>query len=169
MRVAGCAGDHLYKETRTLVYGVALRMLPSEADAEEVTLDVYTQVWRTAPGFNSVRGSVAAWLVTITRSRAIDRLRSRASRAREEQPWEEHAQFDAREAGPEEQSRLGQRKKKVAAALGALPREQKEALELAFFSELSHTELAAKLHLPLGTVKTRIRAGMIKMRELLEA
>jgi RNA polymerase sigma-70 factor (ECF subfamily) len=157
----------LYDGTHPLVYGLALRILGDVADAEEVALDVYTQVWRTAGNFDPRRGSVSAWLVTLARSRAIDRLRSAAARRQREESRPELPEAPAAARSPEEASLLGQRRVRVRAALARLLPEQREAIELAFFSGLTHSELAARLGQPLGTVKTRIRLGMMKLRELL--
>ena len=158
-----------YDQTSHLVYGLALRILEDTADAEEVTLDVYTQVWRSARDFDPRRGNATAWLIMLTRSRAIDRLRSSAGRKEREEPLEWVPDIPSSAECPEQASVLSQRQRWVRAALEALPPEQREAIELAFFSGLSHAELAAKLGQPLGTVKTRIRLGMMKLRELLAA
>jgi RNA polymerase sigma-70 factor (ECF subfamily) len=157
----------LYDESSSLVYSLALRVLGNEADAEEVTLDVYTQVWRRAAGYDPERGSVTAWLVTIARSRAIDKVRSRVGRAGLEQPLEVCGEARTNTADPEQHTAMNQQRRRVLAALDKLGPEQRSALELAYFSGLSHSELAARLGLPLGTVKTRIRLGMMKLRELL--
>jgi RNA polymerase sigma-70 factor (ECF subfamily) len=157
----------LYDASRHLVYATALRILREPADAEEVTLDVYMQVWRNAKDYSDRRGSVCAWLVMLARSRAIDRVRSRSSRARREEPFPEHVQVRSTGPAPDHETHLSQHRRRVASALGTLPPEQRQVIELAFFSGLSHTELAAQLNQPLGTVKTRVRQGMIRMRELL--
>ena len=156
----------LYDASRQLVYSTALRILREPADAEEVTLDVYMQAWRNAKGYTDRRGSVGSWLVMLARSRAIDRVRSRASRSKREEPLEEY-QFSSTGPGPERETELSQHRRKVVNALDTLPPEQREVIELAFFSGLTHSELAAQLNQPLGTVKTRVRQGMIKIRELL--
>lgn len=166
------AGDQaafasLYDATRRLVYTIALRILGEPADAEEVTVDVYMQIWRSAKNYTELRGSVGSWLALLTRSRAIDRLRSRASRARREEPFEEFWQIPSGHPGPERETQDSQRRRRVVSALDTLPPEQRQVIELAFFSGLTHTELAAHLDQPLGTVKTRVRQGMIKIRELL--
>jgi RNA polymerase sigma-70 factor (ECF subfamily) len=157
----------LYDGTHALVYGLALRILGDVADAEEVTLDVYTQVWKTARNFDPRRGSVSAWLVMLARSRAIDRLRAASKRRQREETYAEIPDHPAPTVSPEEASLLGQQRQRVRAALATLTPEQRQAIEMAFFSGLSHSELAAKLGQPLGTVKTRIRLGMMKLRELL--
>jgi RNA polymerase sigma-70 factor, ECF subfamily len=157
----------LYDASRRLVYATALRILGDPADAEEVTLDVYLQVWRNAKDYVDHRGTVVAWLLMLARSRAIDRLRSRASRTRREEPFQEFAQFRSTDPAPDHEIELSQRRRRVVSALDTLPPEQREVIELAFFSGLTHTELAAQLNQPLGTVKTRVRQGMMKIRELL--
>jgi len=167
------AGDQsamaqLYDESSSLVYSVALRMLGDAADAEEVTLDVYTQVWRTAATYDPNRGKATAWLVTLARSRAIDRLRSRGGRDRRELPILQSEEMRSDSASPELMTDTAQRRRHIIAALATLSREQREAIELAFFSGLTHCELAERLGQPLGTVKTRIRLGMMKLREQLE-
>lgn len=159
----------LYDETNHLVYGLALRILGDTADAEEVTLEVYTQVWKSAKHFDPRRGNAAAWLVMLTRSRAIDHLRSNASRKEREEPLDWIFDLPASTECPEQASALGEQRRWVRAALEQLSPEQREAIELAFFSGLTHQELAARLDQPLGTVKTRIRLGMMKLRELLGA
>lgn len=157
----------LYDETSSLVYGLAMRMLANTEDAEEVTLDVYNQAWRIAKTFQTERGTVTAWLMTMTRTRSLDRIRARTSRQKNVDPMPEQYDAPATTASPEEESMAGQQRKLVLAALNQLPPDQRKALELAYFQGLSHSELAASLGEPLGTVKTRIRLGMIKLRELL--
>jgi len=158
----------LYDESSSLVYSVALRMLGHREDAEEVTLDVYTQVWRTAASYDPSRGTVAAWLVTQARSRAIDRMRARGSRREREQPMVKFFDLEVDAPSPEQESEAGQRRRRLLAALATLAPEQREVIQLAFFSDLTHGELASQLGQPLGTVKSRIRLGMIKLREQLE-
>jgi RNA polymerase sigma-70 factor (ECF subfamily) len=157
----------LYDESSSLIYSLVYRILGNVADAEEVTLDVYTQVWQNAEKFDESRGSVASWLVTLARSRAIDRLRSRAARQTREEPLAPAREFRDVAALPEEAGMLSQERRFVRAALESLSPEQREAIELAYFSGLSHSELAARLNQPLGTIKTRIRLGMMKLRGLL--
>ncbi len=164
------AGDRdalseLYDQTSPLVYGLALRILRNSADAEEVTLDVYTQIWRSAKTYDSRRGSVTAWMATLTRSRAIDRLRTRPQRDR--QPELEQAERSRAQPPLPEAGWLMQQRLLVEAALAELPPEQRRLIELAYFAGFSHAELASRSGLPLGTVKTRIRLAMMKLRELL--
>ena len=157
----------LYDETSRVVYSIALRVLAQPADAEEVTMDVYSQVWRTAASYREGRGSVATWLVMLARSRAIDRLRSRTNRISVEQPIPATADFAAPGPGPEQEAEWGRQITRVRNAVDSLPPEQRCALDLAVFSGLTHSELAEALHQPLGTVKSRVRLGMIKIREML--
>jgi RNA polymerase sigma-70 factor, ECF subfamily len=154
----------LYDESSPLVYGLTVRILGNKADAEEVTLDVYKQIWRTAKDYDPARASVQAWIVMLARTRAIDRQRQATSRMRVEQPMEDTTRLRTPHPGPEEQTAASEAARRLRVALAALANEQREAIELAFYSGLSHSELSARLGAPLGTVKTRIRQGMLKLR-----
>ena len=165
---AMAAGDAEALRTLNARYARALaslarRFVSDEADAEEVVADVLWQAWREAKNFDAARGSVSVWLVTLARSRAIDRLR--ALRVRKAPVGEQPAS----EPGPDPATRLEQahRARIVRAALAELDANERTALELAYFSDLSQSEVAAKLGIPLGTVKTRMRSAMIKLREAL--
>ena len=155
-----------YDATSSLVYGLALRILGNTAAAEEVTLDVYTQIWRQATVYEAQRGAPSAWLFMLTRSRAIDLLRSQAQEQKRIASLEV-AEVHTAISTPEESSVVTERRSFVQAAFAALAAEQREVLDLAYFSGLSHGDIAMQLALPLGTVKTRIRLGMAKLRELL--
>jgi RNA polymerase sigma-70 factor (ECF subfamily) len=158
----------LYDLTNRIVYGLALRILGDPSFAEDVTMEVYLQVWRTAGRYDPQRGTVASWLVTLVRSRAIDCLRSRkARRAGLEENVDDVAHLRDVRPGPELASVEQGRSRIVRKAMQELSPDQREAIELAFFSELSHTEVAVETGLPLGTVKTRIRLGMLHLRKLL--
>jgi RNA polymerase sigma-70 factor (ECF subfamily) len=157
----------LYDQSSRLVYTIALRILRDEADASEVVVDVYRQVWQTAVQFDERRGSAAAWLAIVARSRAMDRRRSRGARMRVEVTVDEPPQAVVQCPSPEDMAAATQTSRHVQRALGAVPAEQREAVELAFFAGLSHSEIAEKLGQPLGTVKTRIRLGVVKLRDLL--
>lgn len=159
----------LYDSTTRIVYGLALRILGDPSSAEDVTMEVYLQVWRRAGSYDPQRGTVLSWLVTLARSRAIDCLRSRkARRADLEEHVDELANLRDSRPGPELASIQDGRSRIVQKAMAQLSRDQREAIELAYFSGLSHTEVAAQKDLPLGTVKTRIRLGMLNLRKLLE-
>lgn len=159
---------NLYDATCRMVHGVAVRILGNEADAEEVTLDVYNQVWRSAKSFQAGRGTVTAWLLTLSRTRSLDKLRSRASRQRNTESMNDRFDAPASTASPEEQSAASQQRKLLLSALSRLPFEQRQAVEMAYFDGLSHAELALRLGEPLGTVKTRIRLGMMKLKDHLQ-
>lgn len=158
----------LYDESSQLAYTVAMRILQNEADASEVVVDVYRQVWDAANKFDEQRGSAAAWIVLLARSRAMDRRRSRTARARSAAQLEELPNLMSSEASPETLAITSQNGRAVARALAAVPTDQRQALEMAFFAGLSHSEIAERLGQPLGTVKSRIRLAVIKLRELLK-
>jgi RNA polymerase sigma-70 factor (ECF subfamily) len=163
----------LYDRTRSQVYGLVLRILDRAEDAEEVTLDVYMKAWRMASGYSPARGSVLTWLMMMARSGAIDRIRSRNSQVRlfeidrREPEGQSRPDPVAGTPDPEEMAAIGQWRRRVQLALSELPEEQRECLLQAFYSGLSHGELAEQLGLPLGTVKTRIRLGLIRLRKVL--
>jgi RNA polymerase sigma-70 factor (ECF subfamily) len=166
------AGDQsalatLYDTTSRLVFGLVLRILTDRATAEEVLLDIYTQVWRQAGAYDNTRGAPLAWLMTIARSRAIDRLRSGRNEQQSKEPLDSVGELSATTESPEEATAISERRTLVRSALESLSPEQREVIELAYYSGLSHSEIAARLGQPLGTVKTRTRLGMIKLREVL--
>src|ERR1039457_5387776 len=158
----------LYDESSQLAYSIALRILQDEADASEVVLDVCKQVWDAAARFDEQRGSAAAWIVVLARSRAMDRRRSRAARMRTAVQVEELHTVTSSQPSPESLAIASQSSRSVMRALAAVPSEQREALELAFFGGLSHSEIADRLGEPLGTVKTRIRLAVGRLRKLLK-
>src|SRR5262245_5604263 len=165
----------LYDRYRCVIFSLALRILRDRAEAEEALADVFLQAWRQARGFDTQRGSVGAWLVTLCRSRAIDRVRARGRRnaaietvTRSAEGLSDAASASAG-AGPEEAADLLLKRRRIGAALGALSQEQRRAVEMAFYEGLSHSEIAAALGAPLGTVKTRIRDGLHALRQKLSA
>lgn len=171
-RIAGGEQQALaqfYDQTSRLVYSIALRVVGNPADAEEVTLDVYSQVWRSAADYSSQRGTPTAWLIMMARSRALDRVRSREVRQGRETGLDAVAEARSSGESAEESALMGQMKQRVRSALSLLSAEQRQAIEMAFFGGLSHSELAEKLGEPLGTVKTRIRSGMLRLRQALSA
>ncbi len=157
----------LYDRTSPQVFGLVLKILNNREAAEEVTLDVYTQVWRQAHTYDQTRGTPGGWLMAIARTRAIDRFRAGAAeRGRIESL--DAVEFFASDGETPEQDLAGQeRRRYVQQALQALTAEQRQAIALGYFYGLSQSEIANKLKLPLGTVKTRMRLGMIKLREVL--
>lgn len=157
----------LYDTTNRLAYGLILRVLGDASTAEEVLLDVYTQVWRQAANYDTGRGSPLAWITTIARTRAIDRLRSSWQDRQRKEPLDLLNDRETNAANPEQASVNSERQRFVRDALSALSPEQREVIELAYYGGLSHSEIATKLDQPLGTVKTRTRLGMMKLREAL--
>jgi RNA polymerase sigma-70 factor, ECF subfamily len=157
----------IYDATNRLVFGLILRIVVDPATAEEVLLDVYTQVWRQAAAYDTNRGVPLAWVMTIARSRAIDRLRAGKHDQQNKEPLDAVSEVRASGINPEEASVFSERQQLVRTALKTLAPEQREVIELAYYSGLSHSEIALKLGQPLGTVKTRTRLGMIKLRDIL--
>jgi RNA polymerase sigma-70 factor (ECF subfamily) len=161
--------EALYDETSRVLYSLAHRVLNDREDAEEIILDVYQQVWNAADRYDPARGSVLSWLAVMTRNRAIDRLRQSNARRNRELPVEATVEAPSEAVSSEMRSILEQQRVLVRKAMATLGREQREAIELAFYSGLSHSEVAQALGAPLGTVKTRIRVGMQKLRKALPA
>ena len=174
------AGDEqalsaFYARWYPVVTALVTRILKSAEDVEDVVEETFWQAWRQASRFAASRGSVQTWLLTIARSRALDRLRA-ARRLREESiddaPGAETGSADvgvalASTSDPSLDAEHSERKQLVVAALGELPREQREALELGYFGGLSQAEIAERTEQPLGTVKTRMRLAMLKLKERL--
>jgi RNA polymerase sigma-70 factor (ECF subfamily) len=152
----------LYDHLSPTLYTLACRMTGEPADAEEVVLDSFAQVWRDAARYEHARGSVAAWLVTICRSRALDLLRARGRRDR---------LSAAAAAAPEPEAPAADRRLErsercnaVYGALAGLPAPQRQAIRLAYFEGLSQSEIAERTGEPLGTIKSRVRSAMDKLR-----
>jgi RNA polymerase sigma-70 factor, ECF subfamily len=167
------AGDHraladLYDAAAGVVYGIALRILSDRELSKDVVVEVFAQVWRDARKFDPTRGNAASWIISVTRSRAIDVVRSR-KRERATEPIESAAGVQSAFPGPEEVSFISERQRFVRHALSDLTVEQREVIDLAYFSGLSHSQIALKLGQPVGTIKTRIRSAMIRLREMLGA
>lgn len=159
------AGDEtamadLYDRYSGIVYGVALRVLGNTTSAEDVLQEVFLQLWRNPGAFDAERGRLAPWLAVIARNRAIDLLRKR--------PMEEEINELPIAASVDLEDAANQRLavEKVRSAMQALPPEQRQALEMAFFEGLTHTEIAGKTGEPLGTVKTRIRSALLALRKV---
>ncbi|HYP29061.1 MAG TPA: sigma-70 family RNA polymerase sigma factor [Blastocatellia bacterium] len=154
----------LYDETCRIVFGLALRILGDRCAAEDVLTDVYVQVWRQAASYDERRGTPYTWLMTIARSRAIDRLRS--DKAHQcVVPLDVAKDLMTTIPNPEENAAIREQQVVVRSALDALPPEQREVVVLAYFSGLSQSEIAIRLYQPLGTIKTRARLGMMRLRE----
>ena len=159
----------LYDETSSILNGLLLRILERPEDAEEVLLDVYMKAWKYAARYSDKRGSVQAWLMIMARNAAIDRIRQKRAQPRtlafepESTPEPQSA-----DASPEAQTAERERRRRVQLVLNELPPEQREVVELAFFGGLTHAELAERLREPLGTIKSRIRMGLLRLRGLIE-
>jgi RNA polymerase sigma-70 factor, ECF subfamily len=155
----------LYDQYRVILFGLLVRILGSRDEAEDVLQDVFIQVWRRAKDYNQERGKPFTWLVTLARSRAIDRLRLLGARQRLADAATKDITIEVADA-LHDTIQAGQREV-VQKALATLPAEQKQALLLAYYDGLTQSEIASQLGTPLGTVKTRMRAGMTKLRGLL--
>jgi RNA polymerase sigma-70 factor, ECF subfamily len=151
----------LYDRCAPRALAIAQRVLGMRAEAEEVVQETFIQIWRRSATYDFRRGGAMAWVVTIARSRAIDRLRARAAADRAEARLEE---VDPPEAtAPLEAAEQRQLRERMRGALAALPEEQRSVLELAYFQGLTQSEIAARLGSPLGTVKTRVRLGLARL------
>lgn len=164
------AFSQLYDHSNSLLYTLALRILGNREEAAELLQDVYLEVWRKVARYDVGRGTPVAWLVTLTRSRALDRLRARTSRRqqyKETLDGEKAARVQDFGPSPYETQAEQELRLLVGEAISALPAAQQQAIELAYYEGLSHMEIATKLNQPLGTVKTRIKLGMSKLRDTL--
>ena len=162
--------SQLYDCYGRLVYAVAFKMLGSVEEAEEVVLDVFAQVWRSAASYNSQRSKVDTWLLMMARSRVLDRLRKRQRFKKVVNASMEVAEVRTSSTVtlPEENLLIQEKREQVLIALGKIPTEQRQAIELAYYQGLTQTEIATKTGVSLGTVKTRIRLGLSKLRKLLD-
>jgi RNA polymerase sigma-70 factor (ECF subfamily) len=155
----------LYDRYRLILFGLILRILHSRAEAEDVLQEVFLQVWQKAANFDETRGRPFTWLVTLARSRAIDRLRTLGARDRLATASAREATDDIADAADD--AILSEQSEIVRGALQELPEDQRQVLLLAYFEGFTQSEIAKRLNAPLGTVKTRMRSGMIKLREFL--
>ena len=158
--------SELYDRYARVLYAVAFRSLKSAEECEEVVLDVFTQVWRTAVRYDESKGRVDSWLFMITRSRVLDRLRGLQRITKVTLASENFADIQTTNPGvdPVENVLISERRDRVLAALSQLPEEQRQVIELAYYKGLTQAEIAAQTNLSLGTVKTRIRLGLSKLR-----
>jgi RNA polymerase sigma-70 factor, ECF subfamily len=157
----------LYQHTHRLVFTLTMRITGSRETAEELTVDVFHDVWRRASGYDVAGGSVLGWIMNQARSRAIDRVRFEQRKKRVDPlPDDPLAAAATREC--EADIELGQQGARLQRALAALSADERSAIETAFFSELTYADVAARLNQPLGTIKTRIRSGLMKLRQVLD-
>lgn len=151
----------LYDRYSRVVYSVALRVVGDTGQAEDILQEIFLQLWRNPDSFDASRGNLGPWLSVIARNRAIDAIRKR-------KPQDDIADVVlASSTNIEEEADRNRAGEKVRAALAQMPPAQKQALELAYFEGMSHTEIAEKTGEPLGTIKTRIRSGLIALRSVL--
>jgi RNA polymerase sigma-70 factor, ECF subfamily len=160
------AFSQLYDRCSSLVFSLAMRMLKVRSDAEDLLQEVFVQVWRQASNYSAERGSPEAWIINIARSRAIDKIRSirrmEKSFVLTEDPARAESTDNVESSAAESEVRMA-----MNSALANLPETQRKVLELAYFAGLTQTEIATRLAEPLGTVKTRMRSGIQRLREML--
>jgi RNA polymerase sigma-70 factor (ECF subfamily) len=161
--------ERLYLRHATVVYSLAIRIVGNPPDAQDVTQEVFSQVWRTASRYDGVRGEVAAWLLIICRTRALDLLRRRKRAG--DASGQDEAVHDIPDPAPsvELTAASAEQAARARAAVAALPEEQQTALNLAYYEGLTHVEIAARTATPLGTVKTRIRSALMQLRTAMGA
>lgn len=158
----------LYERSKRIVFTLTMRLTNDSAIAEEVTLDVFMDVWRQASHYDPGGGTVIGWIMNQARSRAIDRLRFEHRKKRvNHRPADEDAHGTSPSAGPHESLDAQQQGRALRDALAVLTPDERQAIETAYFSELSYAQVADRLQAPLGTVKTRIRSGLGKLRDAL--
>lgn len=173
-RIAGrdaVAVGELYDRHNRLLFSLILRILRDRGESEDVLQEVFVRVWDRADSYSQTLGTPSAWLVRIARNRAIDRLRSRKVRASLAEPYDDPlaSPDPAPGANPEQRARTAEHRRAIVAALDQLPAEQRTLIDAAYFEGYTHSELAERFNLPLGTVKTRIRTAMQSLRLTLSA
>lgn len=162
-------GDHeafaaFYDATAARAFGLAVRVVRDPSQAEEVAQEAFLEVWKTAARFNPDKGSAIGWLLTIVHRKAVDRVRSAEAASRRDDRYHQDTQTVTHDVTAEA-AEASMEARRVRTALGELTAVQREALELAYFGGYTHTEVASMLELPVGTAKTRIRDGLIRMRD----
>ena len=162
------AFSQLYDRFSTLVFTLAIRMLKVRSDAEDLLQEVFVQVWRQAENYSAERGSPEAWIINIARSRAIDKIRSirrmEKSFVLTDDPARAESSENVESSAAESETRLTMK-----SVLVNLPQTQRKVLELAYFDGLTQTEIAERLAEPLGTIKTRMRSGIQRLREIVSS
>jgi RNA polymerase sigma-70 factor (ECF subfamily) len=154
----------LYDRYASLVYRLALRILTNPQEAEDLTQEIFLNLWRSG-SYNPSRGSLSSFLTTLTRSRAIDKIRSRGTNLKFIQRWSQMMVNETSSLTPFESAALSQRSHQVRQALTQLPEKQRQVLEMAYYEGLSQSEIAAQLGIPLGTIKTWSRQGLLNLRK----
>ncbi len=154
----------LYDETSARIFGLVLRVVRDRAQAEEVTQEVFLQVWKTASRYDESKGSALSWLMTLAHRRSVDRVRAAEAASRQDTHFHQNSHQVDHDATAEA-AEASMEARRVRSALAELTVVQREALELAYFGGYTHTEVASMLDLPVGTAKTRIRDGLIRLRD----
>lgn len=167
------AGDEgalsaIYDRYSAMLFGMLVRILRDEQAAEEVLQDIFMQLWRNAAQFDAQRGALSSWLLVIGRNRAISRLRGKASREVLEEEDGDYANVFVSAQNLEDEASRAQLRNNITAALGSLPAEQRQAVELAYFEGMTQSEIASRTGAPLGTVKTRVRTAMQSLKQILQ-
>ncbi|NER78356.1 MAG: sigma-70 family RNA polymerase sigma factor [Leptolyngbya sp. SIO1D8] len=157
----------IYRRYGQLVYSLALRILNTPEEAEDLTQEIFLNLWQKN-SYDAQRGSLGTYLTLVTRSRAIDRVRSQGARYRLMQRWDKATIADSSANGPLEQATLGEQAQRVREALSELTPSEREVLEIAYYEGLSQSQIARRLDIPLGTVKTRSRQALKKLRRQLQ-
>jgi RNA polymerase sigma-70 factor, ECF subfamily len=157
----------LYEQTHRLVFTLAFRIVGDHETAEEVTIDVYHDLWRRAGEYDPAGVPVVGWIMNLARWRSLDQLKSRQRKKRSAGETGDAGPSAA--ADPAEECEIREEYRRLRAALAALTPGERQAIETAFFSELSYLDTAVKLNEPMGTVKTRIRSGLQKLRQAMKA
>ena len=162
------AFEELYDRHSRIVYALVVRILQQAPTAEEVVQDVFLQLWRNAALYQSARGPFVPWLLTLARNRALDNLRLKSERQRRREDQTEELPTIAQ--APEYEKALDEKRRaeRVRSLIGTLSASQKKAIEMAYFEGLSHSEIASALQEPLGTVKSWIRNGLLRLKEGLQ-
>ncbi len=156
----------LYDRYGKFVYGVALKVLKNSPEAEDLAQEIFLALWRHPPG-NLTHGYYIRYLITMTRSRAIDKLRSRGRALKFLERWKQTVTTETLASTPFEQASLTERSQHVRSALAQLSHKQRQVLEMAYDEGLSQSEIAQQLDIPIGTVKTCTRQGLLKLKEIL--
>lgn len=154
----------LYDATAARLHGLVLRVVRDPAQADEVTQEAYLEIWRTSARFDEARGTVLSWMLTIAHRRAVDRVRAAEAAGKRDITYGRRTHQPAHDV-TEEQALAGLEARRVRGAMDALTEVQREAIRLAYFGGYTHTEVASMLDIPVGTAKTRIRDGLIRLRD----
>jgi len=156
----------LYDATAARAFGLAVRVVRDPAQAEEVTQEAFLEIWRTASRFDRGKGSAVSWVLTLMHRKAVDRVRSAEASTRRDTAYHQR-DHGVEHDSTAEAAQASMEARRVRQALGSLTEVQREALELAYFKGYTHTEVATMLDLPVGTAKTRIRDGLIRLRDMM--